>query len=98
MIKKKDLYKNKILEIAVANRDYKLVKFVIEECNVNLLYENSTVLSTAVKNNDLKMVKYLLKSGIDINEENGVALDIAIENNYLNILAIFIEYQKMELN
>lgn len=91
-----DVRLGNVIFIAAKNNNKLMVKYLIEDLNVNIdvidpTYGNSSLI-WVVKNNCYNVVKYLLDNGanLDIKNNNGkTALDIAIEKNNIDILNLF---------
>lgn len=101
----KNVY-NILLHYSVLNNKFKMIKLIIEKgADINILYDNKSIMDNAITNSDLYTVKYLVNKGaileFDI-PKNTIykhsSLITAIKHLKLNIIKYLIEEKHISVN
>jgi ankyrin repeat protein len=86
-----DYVYNELLCIASFHGNLKLVKYLIDEKNVDISYNDYTAMCIAADNNQIDVIKYFLERGANIEADNYYMLRTACNEGYFELVKYLIK-------
>lgn len=79
--------KNQALVLAVKNKDFDVVKYLVEECDVNVnAFNGSEFLQTAVEHDCFDITNYLIDNGAKIRHHSEYIIKLAVSHGNISLL------------